>query len=551
MSPLWWLLIPGVPLMALLLVWRCPRDAGGWLWLSCLPAVLFSLWPPQALAIPALWPGAEWALDDQLGRAWLGFTALLWACSTRFAVADLKDDNRRQRFWIFWLLSLTGNLLLVIAQDAGSFYVGFTLMSLSAYGLVVHLRGPAPRQAGRLYLQLAVLGEMLLYAGILLRIHEAGGALDLSAWNTAPTSPLTATLLLVGFGIKAGFWPLHVWLPLAHPAAPAAASAVLSGAMLKAGILGLWRFLPTEDPLLQGWATALLALGAFSAFFGVLLGLLQTRTKSVLAYSSVSQMGYLLVILALAWKQPEYRTAAATLLAIYGVHHGLAKGALFMGAGLSAHNRLGPVHWLLMIVPALALAGLPLTSGAAVKALLKDGVDASAVADWMPLLTAGSLGTTLLVLRALWLMRVSQRQSESLPAAPAGQVIPWALLCLMPVTLPWLWPPLRQAMLDSLPLYAIWASLWPVLAAAAVAAFVMKMDWKIPPALTHLPNPALIASLRLKRLLQRPPLPRTEPHVDSERWRRYERQWNRLWQPGTVALSAWIIGLLLMLGWFG
>src|SRR5690606_6679290 len=119
----------------------------------------------------------------------------------------------------------------------GSFYVGFTLMSLSAYGLVVHLRGPAPRQAGRLYLQLAVLGEMLLYAGILLRIHEAGGALKLSDWHSAPTSPLTATLLLVGFGIKAGFWPLHVWLPLAHPAAPAAASAVLSGAMLKAGIL--------------------------------------------------------------------------------------------------------------------------------------------------------------------------------------------------------------------------------------------------------------------------------------------------------------------------
>src|SRR5690606_38368650 len=164
---------------------------------------------------------------------------------------------------------------------------------------------------------------------------------------------------------------------------------------------------------------------------------------------------------------------------------------------------------------------------------------------------AGSLGTTLLVLRALWLMRAGQQQNESLPAIPAGQMIPWTLLSLMPIALPWLWPTLREAMLDNLPLYAIWASLWPVLAAAAIAALVMKMDWTIPPALTRLPNPALVASLRLKRLLQRPPLPPTEPHVDSDRWRRLERQWNRLWQPGTVALSAWIIGVLLMLGWLG
>src|SRR5690606_40097454 len=119
----------------------------------------------------------------------------------------------------------------------------------------------------------------------------------------------------------------------------------------------LWRFLPVDDPLLQGWAPALLTIGAFSAFFGVLLGLLQTRTKTVLAYSSISQMGYLLVILALAWQQPEYRTAAATVLAIYGVHHGLAKGALVLRAGLSAHNRLGPVHSVVLIGPALALAG--------------------------------------------------------------------------------------------------------------------------------------------------------------------------------------------------
>ncbi|PRB80450.1 proton-conducting transporter membrane subunit [Pseudomonas sp. MYb185] len=551
MNGLLWLLVPGAPLLAgMLLVCAGPRRCASWLWLSCLPALALCLWPAEPLALPALWPGAQWAADDPLSRAWLGFSALLWACASRFAVTDMAHDDRQQRFWIFWLLALLGNLLLVIAGDAGSFYAGFTLMSLSAYALVAHQRGPAPRQAGRLYLQLAVLGEMLIYAGMLMRIHEAGGALALEVWRETPIGTWSAALLLVGFGLKAGFWPLHVWLPLAHPAAPAAASAVLSGAMIKAGILGLWQFLPAEDPLLREWTPWLLAAGAISALYGVALGLLQTRSKALLAYSSISQVGYLLIILALAWQQPGYREAAAVLLALYAVHHGLAKGALFMGAGLSTRGRLRAWHWLCLALPALALAGLPLTSGAAVKLLLKDGIEAGHLAGWMLLLVLGSTGTMLLMLRLLWLMRASQRQT-SLPPLVAGQSMPWLLLCLMPVALPWAWPPLRQAMLDSLPLYAIWAALWPALLALAISGLVWKMGWQLPTRLQHLPNPARVLSLRLMRLLQRPLLPELGKSMDEQRWRRSERHWNRLWHAGTVATSAWIIVLLLMLGWLG
>ena len=418
MNPLLWWLVPLTPLLAGILLWRWPRQLAPWYWLTCLPALLLSIWPAHSLELTMLWPGAIWGAEDLLARAWLGFSALLWGCASRFAVADLSDGRHLQRFWLFWILSLTGNLLLVIAQDAVSFYIGFTLMSLSAYGLVVHLRGPAPRQAGRIYLQLAVLGEMLIYAGMLLRMHEAGGLLGFVDWQSVPTSGLTAGLLIVGFGLKAGFWPLHIWLPLAHPAAPAAASAVLSGAMIKAGILGIWRFLPAEDVLLHEWAVWLLAIGGISAFYGVLLGLLQHRAKAALAYSSVSQIGYLLIILALCWQQPEARPAAALMLALYGVHHGLAKGALFMGAGLSAHARLRGWHWALMAVPALALAGLPLTTGAAVKVLLKDGVENSLPSLWLSVLSVGSLATLLVVARALWLMHQTQK-TEALPAPPA------------------------------------------------------------------------------------------------------------------------------------
>ena len=550
MSPLTWLLVALAPLLALALLWRWPDRAAPWLWLSCLPALLASFWPPAALEPAILWPGATWGAEDMLARAWLAFTALLWGCASVYAGADLVGDRHRLRFWCCWLLSLCGNLLLIIAQDAGSFYVGFSLMSLAAYGLIVHQRGPAPRQAGRLYLQLAILGEMLIFAGMMLRIHEADGAFALATWQGVPTGWLTASVLLIGFGLKAGFWPLHVWLPLAHPAAPAAASAVLSGAMIKAGILGLWRFLPEQDPVLQSWALTLLAIGSISAFYGVALGLLQSRAKAALAYSSVSQIGYLLVVLALAWLHPESRSGAGILLALYGVHHGLAKGALFMGAGLAAHYRLRPWHWLAMALPAMALAGLPLTSGAAVKILLKDTGYASDVSQWSMLLTAGAAATAILLMRALWLMWQQQPGADAC-RPPATQLWPWLALCMMPAALPWLWPELRTALLASLPPGTLWAGLWPLLLAGAIAWAVQASGWQIPARLRRLPQPARAGSLRLKRLLQRPPVPAVAAQVDEHRWRTAERYWNRLWRGNAVTLSAWLLILLLLLGWLG
>lgn len=548
MSPLLWLLVPGAPLLGCLLVLGCrAQRSANWVWLASVPALLLCLWPAEALVIPGVWPGAEWAAEDNLRRTWLGFSAMLWACASRYAATDLLGDHHQRRFWLFWLLALSGNLLLVIAQDVGSFYVGFTLMSLSAYGLIAHKRGPEPRQAARFYLQLAVLGEMLIYAGMMLRIHEAGGALALSTLQDTPASLWSLLLLLSGFGIKAGFWPLHIWLPLAHPAAPAAASAVLSGSMIKAGIFGLWHFLPAEQALLQDWAVVLLAAGAFGALYGVVLGLLQTRSKTLLAYSSVSQMGYLLIILALAW-QTGQRDAATLSLALYATHHALAKGALFMGAGLSTQTRFKPWHWLCISLPALALAGLPLTSGAAIKLLLKDGIANSDLGSWVSLLIMGSAGTMLLMLRALWLMRSAQQRCD-LPPMPAGQQVPWALLCIMPVLLPWLWQPLREVMLDSLPPYAVWAALWPALIALAAGALAVKMHYRVPDRLRHLPAPGRRLSLGLKRLIQRPPAPERAQLNGEDGWRRGERRWNRFWRAGTLATSAWLILILLLLGW--
>lgn len=539
MTPLLWLAVPLAPLLGLLLVWRWPRLAPG-LGLLVLPALLAALAPPATLALPLAWPGAAWGTEDAPGRALLAGAAVLWGCATVFAAAHL--NTHRWRFWASWLLALSGNVLLIIAADAASFYVGFTLMSLAAYGLVVHLGGPGPRQAGRVYLQLAVLGEMLLYAAVLLRVHEAGGQLNLAAIKQAPVSALSAALLLLGFGLKAGFWPLHVWLPLAHPAAPAAASAVLSGAMLNAGILGLWRFLPTADPLLQQWAPVVFGVGLVSAFFGVLLGVIQRHAKVALAYSSVSQMGYLLAILATAWAVPAQTVLWGGLLALFAVHHGFAKGALFMGAGMAANQRLHGLHWLALGLAALALAGLPLSSGAAAKTVLKTQLAATPFAAALGLLSVGSIATALLLARVMWLLHAKQAARARPQAAQTVVVVALGFAALY---LPWLWPDMRTALLQSLAPGKLMALAWPLVVAAVIAVGCARWG-KVPR--WRLPNPARRLSLWLKLRLQRPTLTRPGAPWHAAVWRARERRWNRWWRSDTVAVTTALLMLLLLGG---
>ncbi len=549
-----WLLVPLTPLLLAPAVLRWPA-LHHWVWLAPVPALILLLIRPDTLILPGLWPGAQWGLDDALSPVLLAFVAGLWLAAGLCAVAGQAGDVHRRRFWVFWLLSLAGNLLLVLAQDGASFYVGFTLMSLSAFGLVIHNGTGEARRAGRLYLQLAIVGELLLFAGLMLRVHEADGEMTLAVWQATPIGTTTLLCLLVGFGLKAGFWPLHIWLPVAHPAAPAAASAVLSGAMIKAGIIGLWRFLPRGEAstdLIVATAPWLVAIGLFSAFYGVAVGLLQRRDKTALAYSSVSQVGYLLVLIGLLMSQSVSLSALGLLLGFYIVHHGLAKGALFLGAGMAHEHRLRRRHWALLTLPGLALAGFPLTTGAVVKTALKDQVGASVLAAWEPLFYLGSTATLLLVARVLWLIRQSQPETEAGPL-PLPWALGWGSLCLAAPLLPWLWPDFRVALLDTLSLYALWGLLWPLLIGLAL----MVGFWRLNPTL-HLERfagfqPGLWCSLWLRRHLQtRPATARAArgssatPLAGPARWRQLERRWNRL-DSDTIRVSAWILVIAIVL----
>lgn len=264
------------------------------LWLPLLGLGLAVAGEAFTIRWPDLLFGVQIGLDS-IGRVFLGFSAILWFLAGQYALGYMLHDPRQKRFFLFFILTGLGNLSLPFAQDAASFYLAFATMTFAAYGLVIHYGTDAALRAGRVYLVMAILGEMLLLVGLLRLAHAAGSALMTEMALAAAEDQFACWLLFAGFGVKAGIPLLHLWLPLAHPVAPTPASAVLSGAMIKAGVLGWLGFLPfgvAEIPLL---GRGMLIFGASAAFLAVLAGLCQRETKAVLAYSSISQMGYLTV----------------------------------------------------------------------------------------------------------------------------------------------------------------------------------------------------------------------------------------------------------------
>lgn len=500
-----------------------------------------------------LWPGAGLGLTDAFTRPWWYFSLVLWLLVGGFSLLSQRHDARAGRYWLFFVLCFVGNMLLIAALDAVSFYLGFSLMSLAAYGLVLHNNTAKARRAGRLYLQLAVLGEILLFSGLLLRASAAGGQYDWHSWQAVPLEPLSLSLLLLGLGLKAGFWPLHWWLPQAHPVAPAPASALLSGVMIKAGLLGMLMFIPATDTLMQQWAPLLLLTGLISAFYGVIAGLLHSQPKVILAYSSVSQMGYLLMLFVLL---SLTGVAALPVLLAYVVHHGMAKSSLFLYAGMAGEAAGRIWRQALFWLAALAMMALPLSSGALVKTGLKTQLAEANLPPWLDvgvlssLLTAGAVLTALLLLHLAAQLAVNNKQSSHAVKASAvtkasanNRAGRWALLTLLVCTLwalPWFIVQHWQLPLPTLSQSG--ALLAPVLFAVLLRWLWYKLGWQLPQHYYNRNAPALYYSLKLKRLYQ--PVNQPQWHWPAFSLRPLERRLNRMLQLPVVATTALLCCLM-------
>jgi formate hydrogenlyase subunit 3/multisubunit Na+/H+ antiporter MnhD subunit len=322
----------------------------------------------------------------------IGSLSLFVAIYSLGYVRSLLEHRPVTRLVVFYNLFLAGMLLVVLANDALFFLVAWEVMAVSSYFLVVFEDERVEnRRAGFVYLVVAHVGAVaiLLAFGILAGLGTgfssfAGYSFDAMRVNHLPPAWATAAFLLAffGFAAKAGVVPLHVWLPEAHPAAPSNVSALMSGVMLKTAIYGIVR---VSFDLLRDfpwwWGAVVLVVGLVTAVFGVLSALMQNDLKRLLAYSSVENVGIILVGVGLSMIFFSFDLNLLAALALtaglyHALSHALFKGLLFMGAGAVLHatgernmERLGGlIHTMpwtaaLFLVGAVSISALPPFNG--------------------------------------------------------------------------------------------------------------------------------------------------------------------------------------------
>ena len=312
------------------------------------------------------------ALLSVVGGAGAVYSLEYWPDS-----AHPRSARGGRAWWSVLVMSVGGVLL---SCNGLHFLIAWELLTISSYFLITRDRQRSEvRAAGWLYLGASHAGTLSLFAYFTALAVSTGGW-ELGPIHGHPELAPLFWLALLGFGVKAGLFPLHIWLPSAHANAPSHVSAIMSGVTIKVGIYGLVRFTGWM-PVPQGAGWVVAVLGVSSAVLGVAFALAQHALKRLLAYHSVENIGIILIGLGFALVAAEHGNAAWGLLALAGglMHvwnHGLFKSLLFLGAGSVLHatgtremSRLGglwrAMPWTagLFALGAAAISGLPPLNG--------------------------------------------------------------------------------------------------------------------------------------------------------------------------------------------
>ncbi len=287
---------------------------------------------------------------------------------------------------LFTGLFVAGMLLVLLADDAFMFMIAWELMSVASYFLVAFQHeNSANRRAAFLYLLMAEVGALsiILAFGVLASFSDGFTFDALRESRLSVTwASIAFVLALLGFGMKAGIVPVHVWLPEAHPVAPSHISALMSGVMLKVALYGLIRFcFDLLGDVHWQWGVVLLILGTLSALGGILYAMMQPNLKRLLAYSSVENIGIIFMVLGLAMifmanGHPQLAALGFLAALFHAFNHALFKNLLFLGAGILHHqthelniDMMGglikkmPQTSVLFLVGCMSISSLPLFNG--------------------------------------------------------------------------------------------------------------------------------------------------------------------------------------------
>ena len=301
-----------------------------------------------------------------------------------FHYMEKPEQSARTAINYFFNAILIVSMALVASADnIPTFALAWEIMSISSYFLVVHdYQNKDTRQAGYLYFIFAQGGAMFLFAAFAL-IYSYTGSFAFTGFAAIPDTVklMVFVLAFIGFGSKAGIFPLHIWLPYAHPAAPSHISAIMSGVMIKMGIYGIIRMYALLAVPSMIFAQIVLIAGMVTGVLGVVYALGNQDVKKLLAYSSVENIGIILIGLGVGMLGVATGTQAMAFFGFAGAfmhvfNHSLFKSLLFMGAGAVLHkaktrsiDQLGgllkrmPVTGRTFLVGSLAISGLPPFSG--------------------------------------------------------------------------------------------------------------------------------------------------------------------------------------------
>ena len=319
---------------------------------------------------------------DDLGRIFAVIVNIVWVLAGFYAFEYMKHEKEEKRYFGFYTIVFGILLALNYSGSMLTYYLFYELMTLLSVPFILHSKTKEAIMGGLKYLFYSLVGAYMVLFGIYFLNKyaatlnfSAGGVLDLDMVNGNQGILLVVAFsMILGFGVKAGMFPLHAWLPTAHPVAPAPASAVMSGIIVKMGVLGMIRvvyYMFGADFLRGTWVqTAWIVLTLITVFMGSMLAYREKVMKKRLAYSTVSQVSYILFGLALL--QPEAFTGSI----LHVVFHAVIKSTLFMCAGAiiykTGKTNVDELHGIGKEMPvtiwcytfaSLALIGIPPASG--------------------------------------------------------------------------------------------------------------------------------------------------------------------------------------------
>lgn len=329
---------------------------------------------------------------DSVGLIFILLVSVIWILAVMYAIEYMSHEIKIKRFFSFFIITLGAMLGIGMSANLFTFYMFYEFMTLMTYPLVINEMSDRAKSAGNMYLAYSLIGASLTLIalfvvtslGVSADFVEGGALLSVLTDENRSMLLIIYFIAIIGYGAKAGLYPMHAWLPKAHPVAPAPASGVLSGLITKAGVLGVIRltyYVFGSELIFNSWAhTTLLILTLITIFLGSMLAFKAKELKVRLAYSSISQVSY--VLFGILLLNPT--AFVGGILQI--LSHSMIKNLLFFAVGAIMHEtgktnvdqirgegKSMPIIMWTFTIGSLSLIGIPPLSGFVSKLYLAMG----------------------------------------------------------------------------------------------------------------------------------------------------------------------------------